>query len=378
MKTTSLKKKTGIITFHRSYNYGSVLQAYALQTQVESLGHSARVIDFTMEGDFEQYKLFRTHLYKKQPKSFGADLAFFFPHLKRKNSFERFVRNRLHLTEHQYTSAAQMAELNDQMDAFICGSDQIWNIDCTNGVEPAFFLSFAGENKRKIAYAPSMAHASFTLDEQEQRRMAIMIRRLDAISVREETNHAYIQEMVYPKEVATVLDPTLLLDSSYYDALIQRNHTEEQSIFVYMLEWNPELIHYAEELQKKTGYKLYYLSQKVNCGFKIGKNCFGMSPEEFLGHISSAKYVVTNSFHATVFSILFHKHFCVFPTKKSSARMVDLLRNLGLQHRIVVNGFDIDASIDYRSVDINLDLLRMDSLEYLKSALEKDLSLGIV
>lgn len=368
MTPTSMSN-IGIITFHRSYNYGSVLQAYALQTQVQELGYNAQVIDFTMEKDFEQYKLFRTHLYKKQPKSLGADIAFFLPHLKRMRNFERFIAKRLNLTKHRYTKSEQMKELNDSMDAFICGGDQIWNLDCTGGIEPAFFLDFATGDKRKIAYAPSMAHATFSLDNKTSSELISRIGRLDAVSIREETNLPYLQDLLPSRQVAAVLDPTLLLNRRYYDDLIPSNHSDEKSIFVYMLEWNQDLIRYAEDIQKKTGYKLYYISQKVNCGFSTGTNCFGMAPEEFLGHINSAEYVITNSFHATVFSILFHKQFCVFPTKKSSARMLDLLRKLGLQNRIIWEGFDIAAPIDYRATEVFLGRLREDSLNYLRAAL---------
>lgn len=365
-----MNNNVGIITFHRSYNYGSALQAYALQKQVENLGYHVQVIDFTMKSDFEQYKLLRTHLYKKQPKSLAADIVFFFPHLRRKQSFNRFVQNHLHLTEHQYTDAEQMGELNKSMGIFICGSDQIWNVDCTGGVEPAFFLSFAGDDKQKIAYAPSMAHAFFRVEDETEQKLAAMLRRLDAVSIREETNLPYLQKILAPRNVVSVLDPTLLLDRSDYEDLIQRSQTGEASIFVYMLEENAELIRYAQRLQKETGYKLYYVSQKMNCGFKTGENCFGVTPEEFLGYIDSSGYVITNSFHATVFSILFHKKFCVFPTAKSGARMVDLIKKLHIQSRIFSEEMDISAEIDYASVDRHLAILRAESREYLTNALK--------
>lgn len=363
-------KKIGIITFHCSYNYGSMLQAYALQTYVKSLGYDVKIIDFIMKQDFEQYKLFRTSLYKKQLKSLIADIVFFFPHLKRKRNFERFARERFTLTEKQYSSWEDLKELNSSFDIFICGSDQIWNMDCTHGIEPAYFLKFAADNKTKIAYAPSLAHTSFECDNKDELKK--LLNRFNALSVREESTVPYLQEILDEK-VQVVLDPTLLLSRKEYMPLIkERSKPSGQYIFVYLLEANEELVKYCEELKNSTGLKLYYVSHKVNCGMNVGKNLFGMSPEDFLRYIDSAEYVVTNSFHATVFSIIFRKKFCTFPTKKSSSRMVDLLGKIGLEQRIYRKNFNLDAVINYDNALNKLDDLKIQSLSFLNEALSED------
>lgn len=359
-------EKIGIITFHCSYNYGSALQAYALQTFVEMLGFNVKIIDFVMKKDFEQYKLFRTSLYKRQIKSLGADILFLPYHLKRKINFETFTKRRMHLTKKRYYSCIELTELNNVFDIFICGSDQIWNIDCTHGVEPAYFLAFADDSKRKIAYAPSLAHTKFKTDRKDELKK--LLYNFDAISVREESTVPYLQSIT-SQGIETVLDPTLLLNKDDYLSLIKCNFREEKYIFVYLLEGNKELIQYSEKLTKDTGYQLYYLSSKVNCGFHVGKNLFGISPEDFLGYIFHAEYVITNSFHATVFSILFNKQFCTFVTKKSSARMVDLLEKLDIKNRIFNKKFNIDDKINYKIVDNRIEKLRYNSILFLKNAL---------
>ena len=358
----------GIITFHCSYNYGSALQAYALQTFIESLGFNVKIIDFVMKKDFEQYKLFRTSLYRRQIKSLGADVIFFPYHLKRKISFETFVRRKMHLTEKRYFLCKELTELNDVFDVFICGSDQIWNIDCTHGIEPAYFLAFANESKKKIAYAPSLAHTKFETDSKDELKK--LLNKFDAISVREESTVPYLQSITKQK-IETVLDPTLLLNKNDYLKLIDDNFSGGKYIFAYLLEGNKELIQYCEKLKKKTGFQLYYLSSKVNCGFNGGKNLFGISPEKFLRYIYQAEYVITNSFHATVFSILFNTQFCTFPTMKSSARMVDLLEKLDIQNRIFSLNFDMENKINYKEVEVKLEKLRSSSILFLKNALNK-------
>ena len=361
-------KKVGIITFHRSYNYGSALQAYALQTYIETLGFHVKIIDFILKGDFEQYRLFRTSLYKKQLRSLGADILFFPYHLKRKINFEAFVKKQMHLTKNRYFSNNELVPLNSEFDIFVCGSDQIWNIDCTHGVEPAYFLAFVDDEKTKIAYAPSLAHIRFETDHKDDLKK--LLDRFDVISVREESTVPYLQSIV-PQKIEAALDPTLLLNVSEYLKMINVKACESKYIFVYMLETSAELIQYCEKLKKKTGYQLYYLTSKVNSGFGDGKNLFGISPEEFLRYIYQAQYVVTNSFHATVFSVLFNKKFCTYTTAKSSSRMVDVLEKLNIQDRIYNTGLNIDKPINYKAVESDLEKLRYKSSIFLKNALTK-------
>ncbi|MCM1535263.1 MAG: polysaccharide pyruvyl transferase family protein [Clostridium sp.] len=362
-------KTVGIITFHCSYNYGSALQAYALQTYVESLGYRVKIIDFRLSVDFENYKLFRTKFYKKHLHSLAADILFFIPHLKRKNAFERFSRNKLHLTAQRYNDCKKMRELNREIDIFICGSDQIWNLDCTHGIEEAFFLKFADNDKIKIAYAPSLTHTVFQSENEDKPTMKKLIDRLDALSVREESALPYLQSLT-DREITVTLDPVLLLNVDIYRMLRRRVSHKKKYIFVYMLDNSPELIEYCRELKKKTGYELRFVSYKVNCGIREGKNMFGISPERFLGYIDSAEYVITNSFHATVFSILFHKKFCVFKTAKSFSRIEDLLNNLGLQASIYGADFDIDKELCYQEAMVKLEMLKSRSMNFLKEALD--------
>ena len=361
-------KNIGIITFHFAYNFGSNLQAYALKFLLENKGYNVKIINFIYEKDFKQYKLFRVNSYLKRPRSFIIDILCYNRNKIRKNNFELFAKKYFNLTQKKYYNYKDMKELNNEFDIFICGSDQIWNLDCTQGVEPAYFLKFANKDKLKIAYAPSLAHVKFTKNYDADLKNAI--KDLDYISVREESTLPLIQPLT-EKKVNVVLDPTLLLDQKDYELIISQNENMSEYIFVYMLEYSVELVKYCNEFSSKKGIKVIYIANNKFSGIK-GKNAFGIGPDKFLKYIKEAKYVITNSFHATVFSIIFNKKFVTFTTKRSSSRMVDLLDNLGIPERIYNENFNIDKDIDYDMVQKKLIDMRKTSLEYLSKALKRE------
>lgn len=361
-------KSVGIITFHCSYNYGSALQAYALQSYLLEMGYKVKIIDYR-SADFDGYKLFRLRQYKKRPQSLLADVLFLIPHSKRKRNFVQFWKDHLNLTQRTYNPGDNMAELNAQFDVFICGSDQIWNLDCTGEIDPVFFLGFAAEDKRKIAYAPSLGHIQFK--RSNINALEPLIRRLDAISVREASTLALIQPYT-EKQVNVTLDPTLLLPPSAYESIIPRRECKKKYIFVYMLENRDDtLIDYAHRLNEETGLDIYFIGYKYNCSIH-GKNLYGISPSEFLFYLKNAQYVVTNSFHATVFSILFEKQFCTFKTLRSFARMQDLLTQLKLTQRIYTEGFEMEEPIDFCNAAHALAQMKQDSEAFLRNALAPD------
>lgn len=261
-----------------------------------------------------------------------------------------------------------MKELNNEFDIFICGSDQIWNLDCTQGVEPAYFLKFANKDKLKIAYAPSLAHVKFAKNYDADLKKAI--KDLDYISIREESTLPLIQPLT-EKKVSVVLDPTLLLDQKDYELIISQDKNKSEYIFVYMLEYSVELVKYCNRFNNERKIKIIYIANNKFSGIK-GENVFGIGPDKFLKYIKEAKYIITNSFHATVFSIIFNKKFVTFTTKHSSSRMVDLLDKLGISERIYNENFNIDKDIDYDMVQKKLIDMRKSSLEYLNKALKRE------
>lgn len=359
--------KIGTITFHNSYNYGSALQAFALQTYLKKEGYQSKIIDYEYKSDFKQYKLFRTYSYLYYPKAFLEDLYRLRRNIKRKESFQEFREKYLTLTEHHYVDNDDMSELNKEFDAFICGSDQIWNLQCTRQVVPAYFLGFAADDKLKIAYAPSIASDSFDGDKEKLKEL---IGRLDYVSVREASTISGVS--VYTdKAVRSVVDPTLLLEVSNYRKIEDMpENIPENYIFFYQLEDDDfKMAKWCKALAEEKGLPIVYIYEKKINIFKKEIYAYGVTPNQFLALIDHAAYIVTNSFHATVFSVTFEKKFCTFPTRNSSSRMRDLLENIGLSKRMWSESVEIDESIDYENVKIKLKDFSESSKRYLKEAL---------
>lgn len=365
--------KIGIITFHCSYNYGSALQAYALQTYLKKNGFDAQIINYVDLVNFEDYQLFRKSLYRKKIKSLIGDLYYLLPNLKRKRSFNRFSDSYFDLTKRRYTDLSGMSELNDAFDTFICGSDQIWNINCTKGANPAFFLAFADNDKRKIAYAPSIAEKD--IDFRKNKEVISYLRDFDYISVRENSFVDMLKEIT-GKDVVPAVDPTLLLEKADYEKILKAPEIKKSAlrggyIFAYTLEENPKLNDYVNDLSQKYNLTVIYIDKKTKHCFKNAVNAYGVSPDEFLSLVKNARYIVTNSFHATVFSVIFNKRFVVFPTEKSGSRMSDFLGDLGLDGRLYNEKTDINKEIDFADAEERLAQMSLKSKKFLENSLKE-------
>ena len=356
--------KIGIITFHCAYNFGSNLQAYALQTLCNKIDNQVDIIDYRGR-DFNQYRIFRP----LRPWTIPHNLSALPRLLNRRRSFRIFWDRYYSLTNatYHYYSERKLSSLTSRYDCFICGSDQIWNLDCTSGVVEPFFLSFAGD-KRRVAYAPSLAHTSFRPENFNKGQVARLLSKFDYLSVREEETVPLFQTLT-EKPIEVVLDPTLLLNAEDYSEMASGKVLEGDYIFMYLLRKCPELIESTVTMASATGMKVVYISEK-NLDIPNSVNLFGVGPEEFVSLIAHASLILTNSFHATVFSVLFHKPFRVFATDKSGGRMRDLLGNIGLSSRCTdaICAYDI-VPCDWDDVDSRLDSLREHSWAYLRKAL---------
>ena len=355
-------KKIGIMTFNNSYNFGAALQAFALKTVINELGYEAHVIDFTVISDYERYN----------PAIFSSGILLapvkikdYSKNSKRKILFSAFRDKYLDLSEKKYTDADDLTELNNDYDIFITGSDQVWNIKLTNGIIGGFFLSFVKE-KKKIAYAPSLG-----LGEQEFVENGCIINKLlssfESLSCREKSGALKIEE-VTERKIPVVLDPTLLVRKEVYKQI-------------------------ASKYKGKSGkYILVYTFGKIDMTyiFKLAANknleikCYtrlykpfvydwfaSTGPAEFIDLISNAEYVITNSFHGTIFSILMEKQFCIYSLPENDTRIRPMIDRFRLESRIYRENFNIDDPIDYKNVHNIIELEKLASIEFLKSSLEK-------
>lgn len=349
-------KSVGILTLHFSNNHGAVLQAYALYNVVRLLGeHSVRIMPFCRIDGLKYY------YGKDEARAYLQDL--------------KMQKLRNFLIEHCHLNDRDCSDLSDYepLDYYISGSDQIWNRSwgATQGTE--YFLSFVSSGKR-IAYAPSVG---LPISKISQETLAIMreyLPQYDNLSVREQEHQKLIED-ISGKPCPVVLDPTLLLDASDYASLI--SNREKDGPFIFLMWLHDD--HYrgmecANMLSAKTGYRIVHSKPEIAGPmlFNDGGCMYYEGVEEFLWCIKNAEMVITDSFHATVFSILFHRPFYSFMQPSMRSRFDSLLPMLGHDDRKVetfIHVSDMTFDIDFSETDAKIREMRRDSLDYLKTAL---------
>ena len=354
-----MKIKT--ITCHDVYNAGASLQAYALQRYLMSLGHEVFIIDykpFYLEhyilwggayGKYNKPLIKEAYSLAHLPKRI---VAWFEP---RKRKFDGFTRKYLNVTNKIYTNNNELKINPPDADVFFAGSDQIWNTIFSNGKDPAFYLDFVQDGAIKASYAASFATSS--IDKKYRAFVKEKLQRLDYISVRERSGVTILEELGITGGVK-VMDPVFLLDKGTWEKLLDnKEKPREKYIFVYSFEGEVLIRDCALSLSKETGYEIYTL-QKLGYGDRSFESA---GPIEFLNLVYNAEYVLSNSFHATAFAIIFQKKFWVFNRKENiNSRMKDLLEVLGIGERLIsrIEDFNKQIYTELGYTAINKKLLR--------------------
>ena len=364
--------KTGILTFHNANNYGAVLQAYALVEWLKQNKINAEIINYQSKV-FDKYRLFRTQLYKKHPYLFGVDLIKCSKKWKRNKNFDSFRAKHLPVSKREYYCKEDLEQITSQNDFFICGSDQIWNPTLTYGVDPIYFLDFVKDTAKKISYAPSIACNNLTVFQKA--KMVRYMSSFASLSIREQDAIDTLQPYC-DKNIEKTCDPVFLPKRECFYNICSNKFEQKKYIFLYVVgraKNYQKVISYATKKAKEEGFQLYYLIDGDKAFFHIeGKNIFGCKPEDFLSLIKSAQYVISNSFHATAFSILFEKQFITFLKDNSGSRMVNLLKDFNLSSRIFNDTDKQDVlknKIDYTQLSQQLWDYRQKSEIFLSQAL---------
>lgn len=375
-------KKVAIITYHASHNNGSFLQAYALQEFISSLdGYTCEIINFRQPEQQKMYSIFEEQITLKGTLKNLFILLHYKDIKKRYDTFELLMQTRLQLSENCYHKVEELTDVEKQYDLFISGSDQIWNA-ITIDFSDAYLLSFV-TNKPKISYAASLGgRLEFLENTDVCNQMKELLQQYSALSVRENIAKKFIQELT-DKQVVTSLDPTLLLDPEKYNTLCAPRLVEGDYIFFYYIEYIPEAIETVAAFSAMTGlpvvvaYSGLYLNivRTRKYGFKI---FYDAGPDAFLSLIKYAKYVLSNSFHGVVFSIIMKKQFYAVRSLyngeyRDDDRLDTLLEKLGLEERqlkkeMLSKDFQL-SNIDYSLVDRKLEEEKQRSKAYLNRAL---------
>lgn len=347
------------ITFDHTANYGSCLQAFALQHSIEK----------QCIGDEDcNYQLIPVKKFKDWPKANIWKNILISPLLAlHRKQFLSFEKKYMHYAP--VSSFGELPELNETTDAFVCGSDVIWN-PYFNMKQSAFYLDFA--EKYRFSYAASFGKKE--ISEETIDFITPLLNRLDLISVRDETSRAIALQCT-DKPVAIVADPVLLMNSAEWELVMEPVHNKEKYIFVYVTHLNQTIREFLKKLQKESGCKTIYSAAGPKQALKL-RMLNVQKPGQWLRLIKDAEYVVTNSFHATLFSILFHrKFFTVVEGEKNkgiNVRMNDFLIRAGLESRIysdIPEKIDL-SEIDYSFADEEINQLREESLVFLRKNLE--------
>lgn len=346
--------RAAVITMHSVANYGSQLQTYATQEKLKQYYDDVVFIDFRRP-DTYGLKLMNTFA-KGNPVKAMAILPTM---VKWKSVFGRFQKEYLNLSDKTYKSVDDFEDFEDIADVYFAGSDQVWNTGWNGGIVPPYYLSFVPEGKSRFSYSSSFGKTE--MSDKEATEVKKYLEKFKAISVREESGKKLIEEQLGISGVERILDPTLVMDADFWRKLAPKNKIEGEYILVYNLNRSKEFDAYAEELSKRTGLKLYRFCTRYDQIFRSGKSLVIPEILDFVTMIDNAKYVLTDSFHATAFSInLETEPICVYPDKYSS-RLSDFLKLVDSEQKHVkdYNDFEVvDRRVDFKKVRNILELER--------------------
>lgn len=367
-----MKKKIGLLTFHRPINYGAVLQAVALAKGLELCGVDCEIIDYINPAFEKAYPI----LHKENCSSLKNLIWEFMmvpKRIKQKKGFDAFLKRNTNLTKSY--SKAEMQKIEKEYDAFIVGSDQVWNLKCS-GNDNTYFLDFVKE-KPKYSYAASFGDS--VVEEENKGMIRNFLSSFSCISVREESGLRILEELA-TCEFEQSLDPTLLLNKEKWCEIVENTKRliPEKYVLIYFMVQSPDTVRevftMANRIKEQYGYKI------VVIGGSIRKNRNGVtyynatSPEEFVTLFRDASYVLTSSFHGTAFSVNFKKDFYSYvkPDLLVQGRIESLLVKLGLEDRIFSKATAINklSSINYEYAEVKLEVEREKSYTYIEKVLD--------
>lgn len=361
--------KINIITLQRAQNYGSLLQTLALQKKIEELGHQAYVMDyyperFTNKGLLRRLKG-KSSKFKNPLFLFAAKMLILPSYHKKERQFDKFLK-RINLLGPSFATNEEARGKFADADAYCAGSDQIWNSHWNEGVEKALYLDFVPKGKLCFSYAASIGLSEIREEEIEETKR--LLDKFEFLSIREDKGAELVAKLGR-KDAVQSLDPTLLMTKEEWEQYADNKYANEKYIVTYNLHHDPEIDKYAQALSKKHGLQVRNISYNWHDIIRKGHLEWCPTVEEFLGLIKHAKYVIADSFHATVFSIIFEKPFVTITPEVASSRLSSLLNMLDLaEHNLnkFVDTSAIEQPINYKKVKQIIGIEQAKSMDYLR------------
>lgn len=381
--------KIGIETWTGGTNFGTNLQAFALKRQLECLGYQPSIMGVVCHNVnyFKYPDAFLTYLIKKLRNIRQGNKS------KTANSVLQNVSNEFAIQEELFKTFCneefpklevrnmkQWAKVKEEYFAFITGSDQIWN---PGYFQNAYMLDYVREkDMKKISYASSLGVT--VLADNVKRKYRKLLKSYSAISVREQSAADLLQE-ISPVNVEVVVDPTMLLDKNEWDIVAGQAQVDpawnanQNYILCYFVGDKKEYWSYVDKAAKTTGYHVLAIAMNGNEVNETYQTIYNAGPREFVRLIKNASIVCTDSFHASVFSIIYHREFYVLKRfsdndkGSQNTRLYHLLHNFGLDNRLIDNvygEFFRNSEIDYTLIEKKLNELKTKSKLFLETALK--------
>lgn len=357
----------GILTFHRALNYGAVLQCYALYKTLSLMGHTVEVIDYRPES-VEKYRMFYSQkafinsngLFNKLRYVMSCMLLVL-SKKKTGKKFDVFLADYMKFSNKIYNTN----DISPHYDVIFFGSDQIWNPELLDGLDPVYYGQFEKGKAKFVTYAASIGRVDL-ITEKIAKKFEENIRCYNVISVRESTLKDYLHNK-FTIEAEVVCDPSLLLERKYYDDIAIKPD-EDNYVLLFEQFGNINSYSFARRIAEQTGSKVITISAETNPLRRHPFKHFSeVSPSEFLGFIKYAQCVITSSFHVTSFSIIMQKDFYTTKRVNYNDRVKTILEVVGLEDRLVDAKEEIEfLPINYHGVQQRIDIYRKQSQDFIR------------
>lgn len=362
------QKKIGLVTFHNVYNYGGVLQAFALCHALKD--QKIECINYIQEDLEVKYSHKVYHPKRSLLQNIKHFVRYFI--LKKgvikEEKINSFIAKYIPLSKEVYRTTTDAEKFSCNYDILISGSDQIWNPQFTGGkLSPIYLLEFGQKISKRIAYASSAGAYKFS--NEELINLTTSLSKYDHIGVREQ----FLKDQLDTKktlDVKVVLDPTLLIKAEDWRSIQEPvSDLPNNFLLIYTFDDNMVCFESARKIADSMGIKVVFISNKKQGNKYVDITLSNVGVNEFVWLFDNAKFVVTNSFHGTTFSLIFRKNFYSIYKSNNPYRVLNLLSSLGLQDRLIkdISGVNIDL-IDYDKASLKIEELRNDSLSFLMNA----------
>ena len=347
-------------------NYGSALQTWALHQAMKKLGAHPVLVDYCPDilADKKPLDPYRNMWDKDGESKRMVELTL--PAIRvNYEKFDRFYHDRFDRTKKAYTSA-DFESVTEEVDSFVCGSDTIFCPD-EFGFDDGYYANYPCMRGNSVAYAPSFGDPHFSGED-----YLILNERLQnfkAIGLREQMMVPYVRDHV-TVPVEKVIDPTLLLAQEDYDALAAERIVKEPYLLLYARRYDPKMEAFAEKTAAEKGLKIVEISLRATNAEKGHLMFYEAGVEEFLSLVKHAGCIITNSFHGMIMSVQYRRPFVIFSREQCDTKITELSELFGLSDRMLINGSERYAPIDYDRVHKRISQARDKALDFLRMELD--------